>query len=339
MKTALIHDPYWDTLGGGENYTASFVRLLLDLGWRVDIHWPQDISQSVRDRFGINISSANFIPQSSITNYQLLFWLSDGSLPTSFARKTLIHIQYPFRGIGGRRPFNFLKSRFYRFVVNSRFTKSFIDREFLINSTIVYPPVNTTDFSPGQKTKTILYVGRFSHLTQLKNPHILIDAFIRLSPKLPGWRLILAGGAGVGTDVGFLDQLRKKAAGHSIDIVTNPSFKRLRQLNAAGSLFWSASGYGVDQNRNPLQVEHFGITVIEAMAAGCVPLVVNAGGYPEIVDHGLNGFLWSDPGQLQEQTLQLIKQPGLLSSLSSSAVQKSKMFDISVFNDRFIKLI
>src|SRR3989344_9144145 len=139
MKRAAIHNPYWDSLGGGERYTAAFVKLLLDQGWQVDIHWSNNISQSILDRFGINISHANFIHELSTMNHELLFWLSDGSLPTSFAKKTIVHFQFPFQNVHGGSLPNLLKSRFYKFVANSQFTKQAIDKEFNINCSVIYP--------------------------------------------------------------------------------------------------------------------------------------------------------------------------------------------------------
>jgi glycosyltransferase involved in cell wall biosynthesis len=35
------------------------------------------------------------------------------------------------------------------------------------------------------------------------------------------------------------------------------------------------------------------------MAAGCVPVVVNKGGQPEIVEHGKNGFVWNTLDELK----------------------------------------
>ena len=49
-----------------------------------------------------------------------------------------------------------------------------------------------------------------------------------------------------------------------------------------------------------MRVEHFGISVVEAMAAGAVPLAVGKGGVGEIITPGENGILWdtvADPGR------------------------------------------
>lgn len=342
MKKALIHNPYWDSLGGGERYTAAFTRLLLDSGWQVGIAWPADISTAVKSRFDIDISGAIFNSQFSILNsakYDLLFWVSDGSLPMSLAQKTLVHFQFPFKNIAGRSPVNLLKSRLYTFVCNSRFTKSYIDREFLVRSQVVYPPVNTSAFSPGKKSKTLLYVGRFSHLTQAKNPHLLIQAFKNIHSRLPGWRLVLAGGAGIGTPSDALSRLRSQAAGLPVEIITNPSVTRLKSLYGQASIFWSASGLGTDPLKEPLKVEHFGITVVEAMSGGCVPIIPDLGGHPEIVVSGQNGFLYHSLDQLEKTTLELAADSTRLIALAKAARQRSKIFDTAAFNAAFAPLI
>lgn len=89
---------------------------------------------------------------------------------------------------------------------------------------------------------------------------------------LEGWKLILAGGAEIGAD-DYLNNLKSKAFGYPIEIVESPNFKDLVNLYKKARIFWSASGYGIDEEKEPERVEHFGITVVEAMSAGCVPLV------------------------------------------------------------------
>ena len=340
---AAVYNPYWETMGGGERYTASFVKLLQDSGWQVDILWPRDISPEINLRFGIDISGVNFIsstPYSLITNhYQLVFWLSDGSLPTSLAKKTLIHFQFPFKNVGGKIFTNLIKSRFYTFVVNSKFTKSVVDPEFRINSTVVYPPIDTSKFKPGKKTNTILYLGRFSDLTQAKGHALLIDVFKQIYSKISGWELIIAGGTRVGTAPGQLKKLQQQAGNLPLTIITDPEFTRIREMYSHSKIFWSASGYYADEIKDPAKTEHFGISLVEAMAAGCVPLVTNHGGHKEIVDHNLNGFLWDQPGQLADLTLQIIKDPNKLGHLSLAARTRSKIFDISKFNRKFEELL
>ncbi len=53
--------------------------------------------------------------------------------------------------------------------------------------------------------------------------------------------------------------------------------------------------------------EPFGMVVIEAMRAGCIVLASNIGAYPEIVQHGSNGFI-IEGNYLDEATLSLAAQ-------------------------------
>ncbi|MEK7504081.1 MAG: glycosyltransferase family 4 protein [Patescibacteria group bacterium] len=338
-KRALIHDPYWESLGGGERYTCTFVELLLEQNWEVDIYWHRDVSKDIMERFGIDISKAHYCHELITNNYDLVFWLSDGSLPVSKAKKTIIHLQQPFHQVGGKNIKNLIKSRFYTFVANSKFTKSFVDREFMINSKVIYPPVQTEEFKPGPKFKQILYVARFSNLTQLKGHSILIESFKRISNQIPDWKFVLAGNTNVGTAPSDIEKLKDMAIGSNIEFVLNPNLKDLRMLNSKSSIFWSASGFGVDEEINPEKVEHFGITVVEAMSAGAVPIITNMGGYREIVTNGEDGYLWDTSDQLEKITVELARDTKKTAYMSNFAQNKSKMFSIGRFKNDFIQLI
>src|SRR5690606_18511751 len=73
------------------------------------------------------------------------------------------------------------------------------------------------------------------------------------------------------------------------------------KLLATSGIYIHACGYGIDQTRNPELAEHYGISVVEAMAAGCVPFVIPKGGPGEIVDDAKNGFYWKEVPELVEK--------------------------------------
>jgi hypothetical protein len=124
---AVIHNPYLDTLGGGERYTLSFVKVLIDAGYQVDLEWKDvGIIKSLEKRFGMDLTGLKIVNDSKRGDgYDLCFWVSDGSIPILHARNNILHFQVPFRGVFGKSLINQMKLiRINKIVCNSIFTKN-----------------------------------------------------------------------------------------------------------------------------------------------------------------------------------------------------------------------
>ena len=330
MKAAIVN-PYLDTLGGGERYTMSFAKVLAEKGYRIDVQWRDaSIKERIEERFGMDLEGFRFVKDVSRGDgYDALFWVSDGSIPTLKARKNFLHFQVPFQGVSGKSLINRMKFfRINRVICNSYFTKSFIDKEYGVDSKVIYPPVDVHEIKPKRKRNVILFVGRFSQLKQAKNQDILVKAFKKLDYKK--WKLVLAGGTEVGVG-DYLDKLKKLAKGENIEIIESPSFDQIKKLYGQAKIFWSAVGYGIDEKKEPERVEHFGITLVEAMAAGCVPIVFSAGGYREIVSDKENGFLWKNIRSLRSRTEKLVADRELLVNISEKAERDAKVYEYERF--------
>ena len=98
----------------------------------------------------------------------------------------------------------------------------------------------------------------------------------------------------------------------------------------AAKIFVHAAGFG-DPDDRPELAEHFGIATVEAMAAGCVPIVVNKGGQPEIVQHGTSGFVWNTLDELKGFTRMLMNDPELCARMSRAARQRAQRFSQAAF--------
>ena len=71
--------------------------------------------------------------------------------------------------------------------------------------------------------------------------------------------------------------------GLPVELRVNITAAELQELYHRASLFWHFCGFG---QSDPALVEHFGMTVAEAMQSGCIPLVFDGGGMREIVRSG-----------------------------------------------------
>ena len=114
------------------------------------------------------------------------------------------------------------------------------------------------------------------------------------------------------------------------EVVANLGRDRLKKLFEQAKIFWHAAGYGESEER-PEMFEHFGIVTAEAMAAGCVPVVINKGGQSEIVRHGVSGFLWDTLDELKEYTSLLARDERLRTEMSEQARRRAQLFSREVF--------
>lgn len=344
-----FYSPYLNTFGGGERYMLTLASHLSQ-NHLIDIFWDDpNIKPALarflkidltKTRFCQNIFVKKFLPKIFATlGYNMIFVLSDGSVPATFAAKNILHFQVPF---------NFpsidlatkLKIKKYQYVIcNSYFTKQFIDKSFGINSGVIYPPVDTKSIKPQLKEKLIVTVGRFGQ-KQLhpKKQEILIEVFKEVYKKNPSWRFVLAGQAKK-QDEKYLRFLRKISRGFAIKFMPNLDVEKLRQLYAKAAIYWHATGFGEDEMKNPERMEHFGITTVEAQAAGAVPIVIGLGGQKEIVTDGKNGRLWTTKAQLYEMTLELISNKNKHQSLAQAAIKNSRRFSESTFFRKYEKII
>ena len=111
----------------------------------------------------------------------------------------------------------------------------------------------------------------------------------------------------------------------------NAASNELRQLYRSAAIYWHATGYGFDADKYPSKQEHFGISTVEAMSAGAVPVIYATGGQKEIVTDEVDGYWWTDIDRLVNQTRRLANDAALRSELGHQAVLSSKRFSRETF--------
>ncbi|MCX6791870.1 MAG: glycosyltransferase [Candidatus Gottesmanbacteria bacterium] len=338
-----FYSPYFDSMSGGERYL-----LTIASHWSkshdVFLFWddPKILVQSEK-RFHIDLTrirttenvfkTKNVFKKLAISRgYDLIFFLTDGSIPTTFAKRNILHFQVPFQHIPVH-PIKLL--RFQAIVCNSFFTKDHLDPRVGKQSIVIYPPVepvkkSSLSGSGFARKNVILSVGRFH---PMKKQDVLIDVFRKAmrAKQLSGFELKLAGGLQP-ADKLYFDALKRAAKGLPVRFFPNCTFRSLTGLYNESLVYWHAAGYGATK---PEHMEHFGITTVEAMSAGCIPVVFNGGGQSEII----NRNLWTTPDECLEMTQHIIQNVKDLSALREDMIQRSKRFNVITFTKAFDALV
>lgn len=282
--------------------------------------------------------------------YDLFVYSGHGVPPFSFARQAMVYCHFPFEarptvsmqvneGWRRRHPVD----RWIRLVVyewiwdrrmrgyatvlgNSSFTSQWIERLWGRPAEVVYPPVAVTVPSV-EKRNLIISVGRFVSTDSKKHAQQL-KAFPEFLSRVGGdWSLCMIGFcADRSQDRAYLEQLQQIAKDLPVTFVVNAERKAVLSYLAEAKLFWHTTGLGNEASTEPRCMEHFGMATVEAMMAGCVPLVPACGGQPEIVEHQVSGFLCHDLDALVQHSVCLANNDQLRVRMSRRALERSREF-------------
>lgn len=356
MKVA-IYSPYLDTFGGGEKYMMTIAWVLSKAGFDVDMLLDKNLENlgakylknELSQRFDINLEKVGFIngpvgkgssffPRAFfLKRYDLFFYLTDGSIFYSSAKKNILHIQSPIVGQPSENFLGKIKLKSWDLIIyNSNFTKGYSEKNWPMRSIVIYPPIDVDKIKSLKKKKYILSVGRFFGYLRDKKQEVLIKVFKKLykGGLINDWSLHLVGSASSG-DLAYLNELRNLAKGFPVKFYPNLNYKMVLKLYGESSIYWHASGFDED---DPIRMEHFGISIVEAMAAGVVPVVVGKAGPAEIIQDRKTGFLWQTQDDLEQLNLELIRDEKLREQISRNAIKKAQDFDLDKFESKILDL-
>ncbi len=169
------------------------------------------------------------------------------------------------------------------FIVNSEYTRSIVEKTLpLLNLKAkiigtLYPTFNFVNkISNGNK---ILIFGR---INKRKN----IDQFLNVAGKI-NKKIIIAGAVNEGQDFENYKYL-KKIAPENVEFYPNPDNNQKEELFLKSKIY-------VHTNKK----EHFGVSVVEAMSHGLIPVVPTTGGpWIDIVNRGKYGFGYENYGEI-----------------------------------------
>jgi GT2 family glycosyltransferase len=285
-----IFNNFWNTLGGGEHHACVVAQALQRIG-PVDLLSGEDFSIAALERqFDVDLkycrkvilSATELHHDSNATGQYDIFVNSTFSSDLiSRARYSYYLVSFPFR-LHSRSPGSNSFLQTYRFLANSDYTRRWISRWWNVDSDVLHPSMRIpeTKFEDIVKTRLILHVGRFFRTGHNKKQLELVRNFKKLHDEKylsEEWRLIFVGQVSE-IDRDYLDKVRHEAQGYPIEVRNNQSLETLHELYRSAAIYWHATGLCEELDERPDLSEHFGITTIEAMSYGCVPIVINAGG-------------------------------------------------------------
>ena len=328
-QLAVVYDDYMMTLGGGERSALAYALALQNLGFTVEILSRNAVpsTDEIEKVFGSEFASIRLrqIPNTSIFDY-----LKPAGLRV-FVNHTFMSFERNPAAIGiysqmfpvteitkSTHPDETDNLASYNLMLsNSSFTKRYTDGMWsfpIDRNHVLHPPIGAghlqlADQHGGtlpKKEKYFVNIGRFNPGTHNKNQKIIIEAFLAARDRfssLADWKLILIGNANEDSESRAYHKdcvsLAKDSKG-SVEIHANLPANVLSKWLTEAFCYVHATGAFTLPGADPFKCEHFGLSIIEGMAHGCIPLVYARGGIFDILEPGKMGIPYITPTGLVE---------------------------------------
>jgi alpha-1,2-mannosyltransferase len=216
-------------------------------------------------------------------------------------------------------------------VVNSRFTQSVVTKCLNRTSSVVYPPVDVERFKQSEKDKNREnLVVTVSRLRSGKN----LELVPRIAAHVPTARFVIIGLADRASGRAIEDlrkEIERLGVGDRVQLFVNQRFQQLRGVLVSSKVFLHTQ-----------PTEAFGISIVEAMAAGCVPIVPRWGGpWFDILDlrEGEYGFSYGSAEEAAKRIRLVLENEGLRRKVAAGAVKRAMGFDTSVFKRKISGIV
>lgn len=354
-----FYSPYLPQhFGGGEKHfltTAWYLAQKHD----VEILIPQSVQylpkriQEYEQLFNLDLSRINWkkSPLASgghawmnwriSRQYDAFFHLTNGSIFFCGSPKSILHVQFPFT-FSPSWIFKQKLKTWKTINANSEFTRQTVEENWQTTIPFLhYPYVRLPKKGtlPSKRPPVILAVGRFinpqDEAGHSKRQDLLIEAFRQGQEKYgwKKWQLLLIGPIEPGDQhQEYVRQLHQQSVDLPVQFYHGIRDKHLRELYKQSSIFWHAAGYRINENDHPKKVEHFGMSAIEAMAHGLIPIVIEKGGLKEIIKPNKNGFFFKQIADLVDTTNEIIQLKNAdQQKIRESAYQRASDFSLDKF--------
>lgn len=191
--------------------------------------------------------------------------------------------------------------------------------------------VDTTRFKPELRSASArrdmapngeFLIGHMSNFREVKRIGDVVDIFRRVREVMPARLVLIGDGPGLPGALLALDGL-----GLDQDVTALGSIQNVEHTLAQ-----------LDAFLLPSQTESFGLAALEAMACGVPCIVSDAGGLPEVVENGVQGYTVpvGDTEEMAAKVVGLLKDPDLRAGMGSAARKRATdCFSLDSIVDRY----
>ncbi len=166
----------------------------------------------------------------------------------------------------------------------------------------------------------VLYVGR---IAAEKNIVFLIESHRDLIKSCPNMKMVIVGD---GPDKSkYEDLVHKYHLENSIIFTGKVMWSRIPLYYSLADVFVTAS-----------VTETQGLTVIEAMASGTMPICINDESFNTTVVDSLNGYIFNNKREYKEKLLQVYREPETVKKLSKQARINAEKFSSKYFAEQVL---
>jgi alpha-1,2-mannosyltransferase len=216
-------------------------------------------------------------------------------------------------------------------VTNSAYSKKAVKKHTGRNTVVISPPVEVKAFSAvaegNKRENKVISCGRYS---PEKNYEYVLEAANRLRDV----KFAVVGSFSGEKSMKYYEKLCSIISEESlanVELLKALTFKDLLSLYGRAKVYMHA-----------MKNEHFGIAVIEAMAAGLVPVVYRGGGpWEDILKarQGYYGFSYENPDETADIIKMLLADEDLRVEIAERNLVYVKEFSDALFKEKFIKLV
>jgi len=218
-------------------------------------------------------------------------------------------------------------------LTNSIFSKKAIRKYTGKNAIIVYPPVDVETFSYAAKSdmreNLVVSCGRYS---PEKNYESILEVAEKLKDK--PIRFIIVGSLSGRTSREYykkLEKIRRAKKLKNVELLKNLDLSGLLELYGKAKIYLHA-----------MRDEHFGISVVEAMAAGLVPVVHRSGGpWEDIIkaQQGKHGFSYLTTKEAAKTIEDLIENEHVRKEIVSRNMRYAYVFSSESYKKKILSII